>query len=114
MPVRAVFAGADFVEIDVGGRIIRVTEADIAPGTKDEMALTIKTLLQERLTTRTRLRDLPDDEEFKDVRPPVKIYGETMFWEGRGGSRELVSRSVIVEDVTWDGERYVPHLRRAR
>lgn len=114
MPVRAVRAGTDFVEIDVGGRTMRAAEIDIAPGSKDKMALAIKLLLQEQLTTRIRLSDLPDDEEFKNEPPPVEKYGERMFWEGQGGNRELVSRSVIVEDVTWDGERYVPHLRRAK
>lgn len=114
MPVRAVRAGTDFVEIDVGGRTVRVSETAVASGSKDKMALAIKELLQEQLTTRTRLRDLPDDEEFREVEPPVATYGERMFWEGNGINSELVSRAVIVEDVTWDGERYVPTLRRAR
>ena len=113
MPVHAVSAGADFVEINTGGRVLRVMEIDVSFGSKDQMATAIKALLQEQLTTRIRLRDLPDDEEFKNEPPPVEQYGERMLWEGQGGNRELVSRSVIVEDVTWDGGRYVPTLRRA-
>ena len=113
MPVRAISAGADFVEINDGGRSLRVSEADIAPGSKDKMALAIRALLQEQLTTRTKVRDLPDDDPDRDT-DPASFMGERMFWEGQGGNRELVSRSVIVEDVRWDGERYVPRLRRAR
>lgn len=114
MPVRAISTGADFVEINEGGRTVRVSEADVTPGSKDKMATAIKALLQEQLTTRIKLRDLPDDEEFKNEAPLIEKYGETMFWEGLDADRELISRAVIVEDVTWDGERYVPHLRRAR
>lgn len=113
MPVRAVRAGADFVEIDTGGTLIRVSEADVKAKTKDKMAVAIQALLQEGLTTRIKLRDLPSDEPTKAT-DPAADYGERMFWEGQGGNRELVSRSVIVESVTWDGERYVPALRRAR
>ncbi len=111
MPVRAVRAGADFVEIDDGGRIVRVTEADVSPGSKAQMALAIQALLQEQLTVRQRVHDLPgvDPDQASD---PGR--GEKLFWEGEDANRELVSRAVIVESVVWDGERYVPRLRRAR
>ncbi len=112
MPVRAISAGADFVEIDVGGRSLRVSEADVAPGSKNKMALAIRTLLQEQLTTRVKVRDLPNNDPDKTT-DPVAVHGEAMFWEGAGGNKDLVSRAVIVEDVVWDGERYVPTLRRA-
>ncbi len=113
MPVRAVRAGADFVEIDTGGRIIRVTEADVAGADKDQMGPAIRDLLQERLATRTLVLDLSDDEPAK-ASDPKADFGERMFWEGQGGTKELVSRAVIVESVVWDGARYVPSLRRAR
>lgn len=111
MPVRAVRAGADFVEINDGGRVHRVTEADVAPGSKENMAQAILALLQEQLTVRQRLRDLPDDDPDKTTDP---ARGEKLFWEGQNANRELVGRSVIVESITWDGGRYVPTLRRAR
>ena len=111
MPVRAVRAGADFVEINDGGRIMRVTEADVAPGSKEKMAAAILALLQEQLTVRQRVRDLPDGDPDKTTDP---ARGEKLFWEGQGANRELVSRTVIVESVVWDGTVYVPTLRRAR
>ena len=111
MPVRAVRAGADFVEIDDGGRVIRVTEADVPAGSKEKMAQAILALLQEQLTVRQRVRDLPDDDPDKSTDP---ARGEKLFWEGQDANRELVSRSVIVESVVWDGTRYHPALRRAR
>ncbi len=80
---------------------------------KDRLALALKTLVQEDLTTRIKLRDLPDDEPTKTV-DPAPEFGERFFWEGRGGNRNLVSRSTIVEDVFWDGERFVFTMRRAR
>jgi hypothetical protein len=113
MPVRAVSAGADFVEINDGGRVSRVAESDVAPGSKDKMALAIQSLLQEALTTRIRVRDLPDDEPTKTTDPAAE-YGERMFWDGQGINKSVVSHAVIVESVVWDGTSYVPTLRRAR
>lgn len=110
MPVRAVSAGSDFIEINDGGRIIRVTETDVAPGAKDKMALAIQALLQFGLDTRIKIRDLPDDEPTKTVDPARSDF----FWEGHDGNKELVARPVIVESVVWDGTRYVPTLTRAR
>ncbi len=111
MPVRAVRAGADFVEVNDSGRIFRVTEADVPPGSKEKIAQAIQALLQEQLTVRQRVGDLPDDDPDKAGDP---ARGEKLFWEGQGANRELVSRTVIVESVVWDGTVYVPTLRRAR
>ena len=80
---------------------------------KTKVALVLKELVQEDLTTRIRLRDLPDDEPTKTT-DPAPEFGERMFWEGRGANRELVSRSTIVQDCFWDGERFVFTIRRAR
>ena len=80
---------------------------------KTKTALVLKTLLQEDLTTRTRLRDLPDDEPTKTV-DPVTEFGERFFWEGNGANRVVVSRSTIVEDCVWDGTVFVFTMRRAQ
>ncbi len=111
MPVRAVRAGADFVEIDDGRRIIRVTEADVGRGTKAEMASAMQAPLQEGLTVRRKVVDLPADDPDRTTDPGG---GERLKWEGDGVNRELVSRSVIVVSVTWDGTGYHPVFRRAR
>ena len=84
---------------------VRFLDAD-----KTKTALVLKELLQEDLTVRIRLRDLPDDEPTKTVDPAR----EDFFWEGRGINKELVSRSTIVESCVWDGERFVFWMRRAR
>ncbi len=80
---------------------------------KTKVALMLKALVQEDLTTRIRLRDLPDDEPTKTV-DPAPQFGERFFWEGRGAKKELVSRSTIVADCVWDGERFVFTMRRVR
>lgn len=110
MPVRSVKPTSTFVEINDGGRVIRFGEADVPAGSKEKMAIAIQALLQEGLTKRQKVRDLPDDDPDKTTDPAM---GEQMFWEGRGGNRELVSRSVIVT-VVWNGEVYYPTVRRAR
>lgn len=84
---------------------VRFQDAD-----KTKTSLVLKDLLQEDLTTRIRLRDLPNDESTKTTDPAR----EGFFWEGRGINRELVARATIVEDVVWDGTRYVPTLREAQ
>ena len=78
---------------------------------KTKAAAALKEVLQEDLTTRQRVRDLPADDPDRTTDP---ARGERLFWEGQGANRELVSRATIVEDVTWDGERFVFTLRRAR
>ncbi len=90
-----------------------LTDSRFQDADKTKTALVLKTLLQEDLTTRTRLRDLPDDEPTKTV-DPVTEFGERMFWEGNGRNTVVVSRSTIVEDCVWDGERFVFTMRRAR
>ncbi len=80
---------------------------------KTKTALVLKDLVQEDLTTRIRLRDLPDDEPTKTV-DPAPQFGERMFWEGHGRNKELVGRSTIVEDCVWNGTAFVFTMRRAR
>ena len=78
---------------------------------KSKVAKSLRAIVQEDLTTRIKVSDLPDDDEDKTVDP---LRGELMFWEGVGANKELVSRATIVEDCVWDGERYVFAMRRAR
>jgi hypothetical protein len=77
---------------------------------KTKTALVLKELLQEDLTVRIRLRDLPDGDEAKATDPGR----EDFFWEGRGVSKELVSRSTIVESCVWLVDHYHFTLRVAR
>lgn len=112
MPVSSIRTGADFVEVNIGGHVIRVAEADVKVGTKDKMASAMQALLQEALTERVKIRDLGGDDLDKTTDPAAEL-GERMFWEGAGGNKELLARSVIVESLVWDGEVYAMHLRRA-
>ncbi len=77
---------------------------------KTKVALVLKELLQEDLTLRQRVRDLPDDDPDKTTDPEL---GEKFFWEGNGINQELVSRSTIVIGGDWDGEKYNFGTRRA-
>ncbi len=78
-----------------------------------KVAAALKAIVQEDLTTRTRTRDLPDDEWTKTT-DPVAVHGERMFWEGRGSKREVVVRSTIVESCVWLVDHYHFEMRRAR
>lgn len=90
-----------------------LTDSRFQDADKSKVALVLKALVQEDLTTRIRLRDLPDDEPTKTI-DPAPQFGERMFWEGNGANRELVSRSTIVEDCVWLEDHYHFNLRRAR
>ncbi len=87
-----------------------LTDPRFQDADKTKTALVLKELLQEDLTVRIRLRDLPDDEPTKTVDPAR----EGFFWEGRGINRELVSRSTIVERFEWNGVDWDHELRWAR
>ena len=78
---------------------------------KSKVSEALRAIVQEDLTTRTKVSDLPDDDEDKTIDP---LRGELMFWEGVGANKEVVSRSTIVEDCVWNGARFVFTLRRAR
>ncbi len=90
-----------------------VNDSRFQDADKTKTAIVLKTLLQEDLTTRTKLIDLPDDEPTKTV-DPAPQFGERFFWEGNGANRVVVSRSTIVEDCVWDGMVFVFTMRRAR
>lgn len=121
MPVRAVSAGKDFVEINNGGNIIRITESDVPPGSKKKMAKAIQEALQKGLSVIQPIAGLPGDDDDKTTDPKT-ARGERMFWADSDGkvqanpskNTHLIGRSVIVEAITWDGTAYVPSLRRAR
>jgi hypothetical protein len=87
-----------------------LTDPQFQDADKTKVALVLKELLQEDLTFRQLVKDLPDDEPTKTVDPAR----EDFFWEGHGSKKELVSRSTIVEDVFWDGQQFVFTMRRAR
>ncbi len=120
MPVTAVTCGADFVEIKFGGKTIRATEADVAAGSKEKMALAIQALLQKGLSTIQPIADLSDDDDDKTINPKL-VKGERMYWGDPDGveqvdsakNNQLVSRDTIVKSVDWDGEVYVLTQRRA-
>ena len=80
---------------------------------KTKVALVLKSTLQAELETVHVVRDLPDEEPYKSV-DPAPEWGEKFFWRGHGRNKELVARDTIVEDVTWDGERFVFTMRYAR
>ena len=121
MPIRAVIAGADFVEINKGGKIIRATEAALWAGSKKDTATAFREFLQKSLDVIQAISDLSADDSDKNTDPKAAM-SERMFYGDVDGKVQanpskndyLVSRSVIVASIVWDGSRYVPTLRRAR
>jgi len=70
------------------------------------VAAVIKSRMQQDIDVRIKRTDMPREDEARQSNPNRPDF----FWDGP----DLVARSVIVEDVVWNGERYVPTLRRAR
>ncbi len=66
----------------------------------------IKLQMQDAIDVRIKRSTMPNEDEARQSNPNRPDF----FWD----KGDLVSRSVIVEDVVWDGERYVSTLRRAR
>ena len=67
----------------------------------DRIKLALQTLIDHRVPRSS----LDSDEETKFIDPARQDF----FWDGN----DVVARSVIVEAVVWDGERYSLGLRRA-
>ena len=113
MPIRGIRSGPDFVELNVGGTITNILEGDVVGvGTKEEIAAAFIPFLQDILDVRQKLNTLPNDDPDRTI-DPAKPW---IFWDGPGqpGNTDLVGRSIIVEDVIWDGSVYVVTLKRAQ
>lgn len=109
MPVRAITLTDTYVEIDRGGGtdILRFNFADFpsSAGTNEQRAQHVIDHAQSWLDKVIKLKDLPADD-------PDKTPGTDTpwkFWRGTGGNAEIVYRSVIIKDVTWD-ENATPPL----
>ncbi len=107
MPVSKIISNADFVEVDVGGRSLRVNSAALS-GNTDKKAAAMTELLQAFLDTRQLLSSLPDDDPDKTIDPG---RGH-LFHQRIAGKDYLVGRGAIV-NVTWDGSRFDCSARRA-
>ncbi len=101
----------------------RLVEGDVAGvGTKEEIAAAFIPFLQDILDVRQKLNTLPGGSPA--VRDPARTTDPALPWlfwdpsaiEGGGNlaNTDLVGRSVIVENVVWNGSEYVGTLRRVR
>ncbi len=88
-------------ETDVKTRLLIGERED-----KTKVSELMRQELQEEWDHRVARSRMPQDDPavISDPRRP------DFFWDGD----DLVARSVIVESVTWDGERFVPVLKGAR
>lgn len=75
-------------------------------GDHAKVALAIKGILQNDIDVRIARSQLPQEDEARQSDPNRPDF----FWD----KGDLVSRSVIVEDVVWDEQTYAVSLRRAR
>ena len=111
MPVHKIVSHATRVQLwmDSGGPR---SDFDIVQMFIDEgadhlrVANQIKLQMQDDIDVRIKRSDMPHDDPARQSNPNRPDF----FWDGP----DLVARSVIVEDVVWDGTRYVPALREAR
>ncbi len=116
MSVHKIVANADGIEIWPDSRFSNKrtsTETDVKDklppqdkNDKTKIAAQMKIDLQNSIDHRDLRADMPSDDP-AIISDPAR---PDFFWDGD----DLVARAVIVESVTWDGERYAPILKRAR
>ncbi len=104
--VSAISSTAQWIDLNPGGRVVRVLHADLRQGSDKLRADDMKERLQNIIDVRIPLADLPDDEPTKHEDPARPDF----FWD----KGDLVARPCIVTDVFWDGERFVATITRAR
>jgi len=83
-----------------------IDEGGDTPEARVRIAGHLKQTMQDDIDVRIKRNTLPADDEARQSNPNRPDF----FWD----KGDLVSRPVIVESVVWDGERYVPTLRRGR
>ncbi len=83
-----------------------IDEGGESPAARLKIAAFIKQTMQDDIDVRVKRSTMPAEDEARQSNPNRPDF----FWNGP----DLVSRSVIVEDVVWDGTTYSATLRRAR
>ncbi len=94
----------DWIDVNLGGEIIRINYADI-PGNGWPRARLrkLRDRAQDFIDIRIPLADLPDGDPDKVTDPELP----STFWDGN----DLVSRSTLVEEIIFDGTRLIPTLK---
>lgn len=113
MPVKSITVTDTYVEINDGGNVLQFFFADFPPSVtnNEQRQQHIIAAAQAWLDTRIKVKDLPDDDPAKIADPGLPHF----FWEGTGGNKELVARSVLIENVVYDDTQTPPlsfNLRR--
>jgi hypothetical protein len=107
MPIQAIEITDTYVLIRRSGEEWQFFYADF-PQTDDTPEKKVQRIIdnvqRQFLDTRIKLSDLPDDDPDKNTDPGLPH----LFHEGQGGNAELVSRSIVIEDVTWDDNATPP------
>jgi len=111
MPVHRIISDSTHVQLWVTSSSASINFDIIAMFTEQggdnlKVAALIKQQMQDAIDVRIKRSTLPVEDEARQSDPNRPNF----FWDGP----DLVARSVIVEDVVWDGTRYSPALRRAR
>lgn len=75
-------------------------------GNKRKVAALIKQQMQDAIDVRIPLYRLPREDPARQSNPNRPDF----FWDGL----DLVARSIIVDNIRWNGTRYVPTLRKTR
>ena len=106
MPVHSITENGEFQIIDTGSKTIDTSTIKITgPGGQTGKNDRIKAALQILLDITTPLADLPVDDSYKTTDPATNRE----FWDAGGAN--LVTRTVEVTDVIYDGVKYVLSLR---
>jgi len=118
MPIKSISSDAFKVTIDFGTGPIEALYLSHGgqPGSANHKKNLFESI-QALLETRINVDDLPLDEEtlpFAGSPGEDMGFGEVMFYEKNGPNTFLVSRTAVVDidATTWDGEKYIPVLRR--
>ena len=104
--VSAVVSTREYIEIGMGGKVNRIVYLDLLQASNESRSAEIKIKLQNYLDVRIPLTNLSGEDPDKTT-DPVR---PDLFWDGG----DLVGRGCIITAVTWDGQRYVVSISRAR
>ena len=104
--VSTIVSTKEYIEIGQGRKLSRVLYSDLQLGDDNIRSDDMKIRLQNSLDVRIPLTDLPNNDLDKTTDPARP----DLFWD----KGDLVGRGCVISAVTWDGQRHVVTIKRAR
>ena len=120
MPIKHLKSLPDRVEVAFRGAPVAIRYTTLAGGVgsarqRDGLKAALELLAEQAgYIRRQNVDDLPLDDPDKTATDAelAAEYGEKLIKERAGPTTYLVSRGVIFDDPTWDGERWICPIRK--